>query len=231
MYPAENIISTIPDYATFSRSNFIGRGYYDNKGTIRLIKNRYDAKKPNRPMNFMTWDDGLAFADWAALRPMTELEFTKAARGPRKPISNEYPWGTSNTDQLARIVDSKNDLISGWPEDKLGNETLPVFGASHYWVMDLSGSVWERVVTIGSVDGRAFKGTSGDGNINTKNDDWPYTSEKKEGHGYRGGGFYFQGRSEHEFNPYSPIAYRRFGGWSGADPHMAYGFRCAGNAP
>ncbi|NNE66973.1 MAG: SUMF1/EgtB/PvdO family nonheme iron enzyme [Pyrinomonadaceae bacterium] len=226
-------LNSIPDSSTFSRSNFVGRSYYQNKGTIRLEGNEFIAGKPERPMNFMTWDDGLAFADWAGLRPMTELEFTKAARGPGLPGRNEFPWGTADTDQIARIVNSNNDLTMArhLSESDLNDETLPIFGASEYWVMDLAGSVWERVITIGSADGRAFTGSTGDGNINSKNDDWPYNDAGKKGHGYRGGGFYHQRRSEHEFNPYSPIAYRRFGGWSGGDAHMAYGFRCAGNAP
>ena len=30
-----------------------------------------------------------------------------------------------------------------------GEKNKNVFGGSYYWVMDLSGSLWERVVTIG----------------------------------------------------------------------------------
>ena len=39
-----------------------------------------------------------AYAAWAGLRPMTELEYEKACRGPLKPIPDEYAWGT---DQIA----------------------------------------------------------------------------------------------------------------------------------
>ncbi len=229
-------LNSISSDATFERVNFGGRDYFENKGTIKLKNGHYIAEKPNQPMNFITWDDGLAFADWAALRPMTELEFTKAGRGSRKPSANEFPWGTNDSKQLARIVDSENNLtlINNWTEDKLSNQTLSFFGASYFWVMDLSGSLWERVITIGSPDGRAFKGTHGDGELGERgdstNEDWSQTKRNKNGHGYRGGGFYFQGRAEHEFNPYSPIAYRRFGGWSGADSHIAYGFRCVRTA-
>lgn len=231
-----DFLNSISSEATYERTNFGGRDYHLNKGTIKIKDGHYLAEKPNRPMNYITWDDGLAFADWAALRPMTELEFTKASRGSRKPLVNEFPWGTSGTEQLARIINDENNLtfIDGWTEDKLNNENLAYFGASFYWVMDLSGSLWERVISVGSPDGRAFMGTHGDGNLdgrgNATNDDWSQTYKNKNGHGYRGGGFYFQGRAEHEFNPYSPIAYRRFGGWSGADPHLAYGFRCARTA-
>lgn len=44
--------------------------------------------------NFLRWMDGVAYADWSGLRPMTELEFEKACRGPQTPIVNEFIWGT-----------------------------------------------------------------------------------------------------------------------------------------
>src|ERR1043166_6122411 len=45
------------------------------RGSIRIENGAYVAAKPNRPANQMSWDDGTAFADWAGLRPMSELEF------------------------------------------------------------------------------------------------------------------------------------------------------------
>lgn len=50
-------------------------------------------------VNWMSWQDLEAFADWAGLRPMTELEFEKACRGPypyMPAVKNEYAWGTTN---------------------------------------------------------------------------------------------------------------------------------------
>lgn len=38
--------------------------------------------------------DEIAYAGWAGLRPMTELEYEKACRGPVKPIPDEYAWGS-----------------------------------------------------------------------------------------------------------------------------------------
>lgn len=222
---------------TFERFSFGGRSYFEKRGTIKLEGGRYVAGKPERPLNFLSWDDGLAFGDWAALRPMTELEFTKASRGPDKPLAGEFPWGTSSTDELARVVGPDDDLImtNGWDESQLNDKTRAVFGASYYWVMDLAGSVWERTISIGLEGGRKFLGTHGDGRLGSRgratNDDWPHDYRGDEGHGYRGGGFYDQGQISHEFNPYSPIAYRRFGGWAGSYPYRSYGFRCARTQP
>jgi formylglycine-generating enzyme required for sulfatase activity len=47
---------------------------------------------------WLCWADCAAFADWAGLRPMTELEHEKALRGPRYPVVNEAGhsfWGGS----------------------------------------------------------------------------------------------------------------------------------------
>ena len=45
-------------------------------------------------VNFVSFYDLLAYAEFAGLRPMTELEFEKACRGPREPVNNEYAWGS-----------------------------------------------------------------------------------------------------------------------------------------
>lgn len=229
-------LNTLRDEATFTRFSFGGRSYARHRGSIHLDGGRYTATHPDRALNFAHWDDQLAFADWAALRPMTELEFTKAARGPEAPRAGAFPWGTASRDRLARVMGPDGDLIMTHPltQGDLTDENRDVFGASYYWVMDLAGSVWERVISIGRADGRTFEGTHGDGTVNgygeATNADWPHTHAGAEGHGYRGGGYYNQGMRFHAFNPYSPVAYRRYGGWAGPKPSVAYGFRAARTA-
>ncbi len=49
----------------------------------------------NLACNFLSWADGAAYLDWAGLRPMSELEFEKACRGPLTPVANEYAWGST----------------------------------------------------------------------------------------------------------------------------------------
>ncbi len=45
------------------------------------------------PCNMLSWEMGLAYSDWAGLRPMTELEYEKACRGIFEPVSNEIATG------------------------------------------------------------------------------------------------------------------------------------------
>ena len=63
--------------------------------------------RPYRPMSYISWPDVLAYADWAALRPITELEFEKAARGKDVvPLADELAWGktTYNDAQAGEIL-------------------------------------------------------------------------------------------------------------------------------
>lgn len=61
------------------------------------------------PMALLTWNDAAAYLDWAGLRPMTELEYEKACRGPLAAVSNEYAWGNT-------ALNDWNTIINGTPE-------------------------------------------------------------------------------------------------------------------
>ncbi len=226
-----DFLNTLTSGMTMYRCMFGMKDYYKNRGTIYIKDGKYFAKAPQRPLNYVSWDDGMAYADWAGLRPMTELEFVKACRGPREPIAFGFPWGTNSRQGLQRINNSEGDLVllNGLDESQLTDETLPAFGASYYWVMDLAGSIWERVITIGDSRGRSFTGQHGDGKISYYGfadvEDWPSGMLETEGFGFRGGGFYTHDRPYGEFNPYSPVAYRRFGGWPGGVRTESYGQR------
>ena len=223
-------LNDLPDNWTYLRSPIGGRHYYEKRGGIRMEKDRYIADNPQRPMNLISFTDALAYTDWAALRPITELEYEKASRGNSKPLPAEFVWGTNNYHLIERYVDQDGELIlaNNHNESELTDETRPVFGASYFWVMDLSGSLWEKVITIGNPIGRAFKGTHGDGKLqfgNATNEDWPSSDDEVGGFGYRGGGYYEVGTNYSDFNPHSPIGYRYYGAWSGGPRSIAYGYR------
>lgn len=56
----------------------------------------YETGNPHVACNGINHTDGIAFAAWAGLRPMTELEYEKACRGPLRPVAGEYVWGTAD---------------------------------------------------------------------------------------------------------------------------------------
>ena len=162
----------------------------------------------NISCNWLSWADGIAFSDWSALRPMTELEFEKACRGPSPVVLLEYAWGnstataataTSNGGQVNESVTTAGANSNyggnlGYPVRVgifAGNSTTRAqAGASYYGIMDLSGDVLERCVTLQGTTGRSFTGSHGDGALNssgdeTGNTDWPGTDAV--GAGFRGG--------------------------------------------
>lgn len=230
-------LNTLGDEASYFRAIHAGRDYARTRGSIALVDGRYVAASPARPANRVSWDDGCAFADWAGLRPMTDLEWVKACRGPERPVARAFPWGTASKARLLRVVRPDDELVTSGDADesRLSDDTREVLGASYYWVMDLAGSVWEKVVTLGHPTGRAFRGTHGDGRLTSygfaTNDDWPKGDEGRGGFGYLGGGHYEHGKPEGEFNPHSPVSFRRFGSWGDAPRSLAYGFRAARTAP
>lgn len=231
-------LNTLGDEASYFRAIHAGRDYATTRGSIALVDGRYVAAFPARPANRVSWDDGCAFADWAGLRPMTDLEWVKACRGPERPsVGRAFPWGTASKARLLRVVRPDDDLVTSGDADesRLSDETREVFGASFYWVLDLAGSVWEKVVTLGHPAGRAFRGTHGDGRLTpygfATNDDWPKGDEGRGGFGYLGGGHYEHGKPEGDFNPHSPVSFRRFGSWGDAPRSLAYGFRAVRTAP
>jgi formylglycine-generating enzyme required for sulfatase activity len=172
--------------------------------------------------NNLSWGDLTAYLDWSGLRPMTELEFEKACRGTIAPVANEYPWGTTGiafsaytlanagatnegiaTNYSSTLGNAVYSSTNGTPSGpkRVGilaangsNSGRVTAGASYYGIMELGGNLWERPVTIGNANGRAFTGTHGngvlaaDGNPDAAN--WPAPTTAI-GAGFRGGAWNF----------------------------------------
>ncbi len=166
-------------------------------------------------MNYLSWADLAAYLDWAGLRPMSELEFEKAGRGPYRAVSGEYAWGSTS------ITGATSVNNAGMPNEApgaaancvylnsagvqgpmrvgamaAGDATRVAAGAGYYGAMDLSGNLWERLVSVGRAEGRAFNGakhgngilsSSGQADVTT----WP--GSDTVGAGYRGGDWSLSG--------------------------------------
>jgi formylglycine-generating enzyme required for sulfatase activity len=175
----------------------------------------YATTNPNVACNFISWADDAAYADWSGLRPMTELEFEKACHGPLAAVVGEYAWGTADIAGSAYTLSNagaSNEGIATNYSTTAGNAMysttkgtiggpvrVGIFsngtsgrvsaGASYWGIMELSGNVYERPVTIANEKGRAFTGTHGDGVLASSGDanaaTWPGTDA--DGAGLRGG--------------------------------------------
>lgn len=190
--------------------------------------------------NFLTWQDGIAYADWSGLRPMSELEFEKICRGTENPNANEFAWGNTflvqanslayiNTaDEIALPTNANinsGDFLEIKGPVRVGNfarsnSTRQSSGSSYYGVMDMSGNLWERCITIGNPNGRNFSGINGDGildNLGNANvSTWPM--EQNLGSGFRGGSCYF--------DSYCRVSDRIFSTLVNNNRSYDYGFRC-----
>ena len=160
-------------------------------------------------MNYLSWGDLAAYLDWAGLRPMSELEFEKAGRGPYRAVSGEYAWGSTSITGATGVTNAgkPNEAPSAAANCvynnaagvqgpmrvgamAAGDATRIESGGGYYGAMDLSGNLWERPVTVGNSTGRGFNGakhgngvvtSGGDGDVTT----WPGTNSV--GAGFRGG--------------------------------------------
>lgn len=143
--------------------------------------------------NYLRWGDLAAYLDWSGLRPMTELEFEKACRGPLATVANEYAWGSTSvanaayTLGLARTASeaiglnysmvagnalyvSTEGTIDGPVRVGIFATTSTVpgrigVGAGYYGVLNLSDNLMEYTISVGHALGRAFNGGHGDGQL------------------------------------------------------------------
>jgi formylglycine-generating enzyme required for sulfatase activity len=132
----------------------------------------------DRACNYMNWRDAMAFADWAALRPMTEFEFEKAARGNLTPVRYEYAWGstTANVPGLGSMQYDGSDserCITAAVNTNINNVSIGSIstgssgplrvgslandtsnrvkaGAGFYGNMELTGNLFEQVIRCGN---------------------------------------------------------------------------------
>jgi formylglycine-generating enzyme required for sulfatase activity len=169
----------------------------------------YTTTLPYVACNFLKWADVAAYLDWSGLRPMTELEYEKAARGTQSTVANEYAWGSTSTTATLSIRNSglnNETSFNSTANANFGNvpgvqgpmrsgcfgqgtNTRIATGAGYYGIMELSGNLYERTVTVGNTDGRDFTGLHGDGLLSSSGDadviKWPGNSAS--GMGFRGG--------------------------------------------
>jgi formylglycine-generating enzyme required for sulfatase activity len=165
--------------------------------------------------NLISWMDGCAYADWSGLRPMTELEFEKACRGFQVPVADEYAWGNTSITAATGISNSgaTSETFSnsgancahlngiGGPlrvgAFATATTTRSQSGASYWGIMELSGNVMERAVSVGDAVGRNFTGTHGNGILSkyghANASTWPGIDANSEvtsgnGSGLRAGG-------------------------------------------
>jgi formylglycine-generating enzyme required for sulfatase activity len=180
----------------------------------------------NIPANWLNWGDVAAYLDWSALRPMTEMEYEKICRGPVARVAGEYAWGTTAIAQVYNTLTGMTGLLTATESFSPAQNGLCAYGlvssnaaygplragifatgssgrasagAAYYGAMEMSGNVWERVVSCGNTTGAAYTGTLGDGTLDAvgqaNQSTWP-SGVTATGSGYRGGDYSVAGGND-----------------------------------
>lgn len=219
-------------------SGIIKHGFWPTRACgIKKENGVYVTSFPLKAAGFLRWSDQAAYLDWAGLRPMTELEYEKACRGPLSPVAGEFAWGDTKAMEVQGLANE------GTPDERptnfekanlagdrgqlmrvgclgIGTGSRHFMGAGYYGMTELSGNQLEPAISAGSVKGREFTGQHGDGALNEAGDadvaNWPELDAK--GAGWRGG------RT-------SDRRSAALGGAGDTDGHIMYGVRGVRTAP
>jgi hypothetical protein len=158
---------------------------------------RYGAVDRYAAKNYLSTSDMWSFLSWAALRPMTEMEFEKAARDVGGD-TRTYPWGNNEPDPYTYTYSPRNEggtamrnfmNFNGTSNNVLDSgrymsgdvyRSPEQTGASPYGIADLAGNVSEFVLNS-AYAGEPLNGT---GNVV-----WPagWPAPGGAGYGFRGG--------------------------------------------
>ena len=110
-----------------------------------------DAPAPNYPVVNVTWDDAVAYAEWAGKRLPTEAEWEKAARSGF--IGQKYPWGNT-------LPDGTHANLGGLEDNHQRSAPVRTYLPNAFGLYDMLGNVWEWCSDTTDPQNRVLRGNS-----------------------------------------------------------------------
>lgn len=186
-----DFLNSLTEYQ-ISSANLFWNGTPDKRYAITFENGKYVCFRPDRSCNYIQSKPSHSISDWMGLRPLSELEYEKASRGPLNPVVNEYAWGSKEGMEITAIEGEENGTEIPFPENanyhysfnnlsggdggngpvRVGifareNTNRITSGCSYYGVMDLTGNLCECMVLIidNNIYDRGFQDFQGDGEI------------------------------------------------------------------
>ena len=164
-------------YGVLAHNNarfYSGRFYNFNGCTITAdAAGVFTADVPNRFCNLLSLPDIQGFTAWAGLRPLTNLEYEKACRGPRAVARGADAWTTATCAPAAGLDASALEAPSavGTGPSYWGIRELSLSGCVQEW----PAVIQNEPATKGQKGaGVGYLGTHGSGSPSIP-DDWPLT--------------------------------------------------------